>query len=197
MYGSAATNLAAAVRKILITVRLFVIIKILAVHEVDRLRPLLREFDLVSANILTESDIVLLEEIMIVQCGAVFETMLPSTYNTMLRIGGIWIVPNRQHCSTIVIISEHVIGSVLSIRNLDLQQIKAGFIVVRKWPRRIFIGGIGGALIVVVVLFGIGSTTGSTTSSSTARPTGARRVWTHGANSIHSSTSPSPKRWDA
>jgi len=75
------------------TVRLFVI-KILTVHEVDRLRPLLREFDLVSANILTESDIMLLEEIMIVQCGTVFETMLPSAYNTMLGIGGIWIFAN-------------------------------------------------------------------------------------------------------
>jgi len=63
MHGSAATNLAAAVGKIPITVRLFVIIKILTVHEVDRLRPLLREFDLVSANILTESDVALLEEI--------------------------------------------------------------------------------------------------------------------------------------
>mgnify|MGYP000263819052 CR=1 FL=1 len=132
MYGSAATNLAAAVRKILITVRLFVIIKILTVHEVDRLRPLLREFDLIPANILTESDIILLEEIMIVQCGTVFEMMLPSTYNAMLQIGGIWIFPNRQHCSTIVITGEHVTGSVVSIRNLDLQQIKAGFIVVRK-----------------------------------------------------------------
>jgi len=92
----------------------------LTVHEVDRLRPLLREFDLVSANILTESDIVLLEKIMIVQCGTVFETMLPSTHNSMLCIGGIWIFPNCPHCSTIIIKSEHVIGSVVLIRDVDL-----------------------------------------------------------------------------
>jgi len=173
MCGSAATNLAATVRKILITVRLFVIIKMLTVHEVDRLRPLLREFDLVLVNILTESDVMLLEEIMIVQCGIVFKTMSPSTHNAMLRIGGIWIFPNRQCCSAIVITSEHVVGSVVSIRNLDLQQIEAGFIVVHKWPRSIFIGGIGGALIAVVAFFGIGPTTGSTTSSSTARTASA------------------------
>jgi len=67
MYGRAATNLASAVRKILIavaTIRLFIIIKVLTVHEVDRFRPLLSEFDLISANILAESDAMLLEEIM-------------------------------------------------------------------------------------------------------------------------------------
>jgi len=80
MHGGAATNLATAVIKILITVRLFIIIKILTVHEVDGLCPLLREFGLVSANILTESDVMLLEEIMIVQCGTVLEMVLSPTY---------------------------------------------------------------------------------------------------------------------
>jgi len=65
MCGSAATNLAVAVRKILITVRFFIIIKVLTVHEVDGLCPLLGEFSLISANILTEPNVMLLEEIMI------------------------------------------------------------------------------------------------------------------------------------
>jgi len=120
MYGSAATNLAAAVRKILITVRLFIIIKILTVHEVDGLCPLLREFGLISGNVLTEPGVMLLEEIMIVQCGTVLETVLSSAQDAIRQIGGIWIFPNCQHCSTIIIISEHVIGSVVSIRNLNL-----------------------------------------------------------------------------
>jgi len=83
MHGSAATNLAAAVGKILIAVRLFIIIKILTVHEVDGLCPLLREFSLVSANILTEPDVVLLEEVMIVQCGAILEAVLSSTHDAI------------------------------------------------------------------------------------------------------------------
>jgi len=97
MYGSAATNLAAAVGKILIAIRLFIIIKILTVHEVDGLCPLLREFSLISVNILTEPDVVLLEEIMIVQCGATFEAVLPSTHNAIRQIGRIWVFPNCQH----------------------------------------------------------------------------------------------------
>jgi len=83
MYGSAATNLAAAVGKVPIAVRLFIIIKILTVHEVDGLCPLLREFSLISANILTEPDVVLLEEVMIVQCGAILKAVLPSTHDTI------------------------------------------------------------------------------------------------------------------
>jgi len=83
MYGSAATNLAAAVGKILIAVRLFIIIKILTVHEVDGLCPLLREFSLISANILTEPDVVLLEEVMIVQGGATLEAVLSSTHDAI------------------------------------------------------------------------------------------------------------------
>ena len=193
MHSSAATNLAAAARKILIAVRLFIIIKTLTVHEVDGLCPLLREFGLVLANILTESDAMLLEEIMIVQCGTVLEMMLPSTHDTILQTSGIWIFPNRQHCSATIVASEHVIGSVVSIRNLNLQQIEAGFIAVRKWPRIVFIGS---PLIAVVALFGIGSTTGPTAGSSAAGSTGAGRVWTRGANSIHSGTSLCPKRWD-
>jgi len=49
MCGSAATNLAAAIEKTLITVvtvGFLIIIKMLAVHEVDWLRSLLRELDL-------------------------------------------------------------------------------------------------------------------------------------------------------
>jgi len=157
----------------------------------------LREFGLISTNILAEPDVMLLEEIMIVQCGTVLETVLSSTHDAIRQLGGIWIFPNCQHCSTIIIKSEHVIGSVVSIRDVDLHQIEARFIAVRKWLRSIFIGTIGGALIVVVALFGIGSTTGSTTSSPTARTTGGWRVWARGANSIHSSTSSCPKRWDA
>jgi len=87
MYGSAATNLVAAVGKIpitVVTVGFLIIIKILSVHEVDWLHPLLRELDLVLVNILAESDVMLLEEIVIIQGGTIFETMLPSTYNTML-----------------------------------------------------------------------------------------------------------------
>jgi len=60
MYGGTATNLAAAIGKILITivtVGLLIIIKILSVHEVDWLHSLLRELDLVSANVLTESNV--------------------------------------------------------------------------------------------------------------------------------------------
>jgi len=74
-------NLAAAVRKIPITAAIgfLVIIKVLLVHEVDWLNPLLGELGLVSANILAESNVVLLEEIMIIQGGAIFETMLSPT----------------------------------------------------------------------------------------------------------------------
>jgi len=119
MYGSAATNLAAAVGKILIAVRLFIIIKILTVHEVDELCPLLREFSLISTNILTEPDVMLLEEIMIVQCWAALETVLSSTHDAIQQIGGIWIFPNCQHCSKIIIKSKHVIGSVVLIRDVN------------------------------------------------------------------------------
>jgi len=68
--GSAATNLAAAARKILITVAaigFLVIIKVSLIHEVDQLDSLLGELGLVSANILAESNAMLLEEVMIIQ----------------------------------------------------------------------------------------------------------------------------------
>jgi len=76
IHGGAATNLAAAVGKIpvtALTVRLFVIIKMLTVHEVDLFPSLLRELNLVPTNILAESNVVLLEEVMIVQGRAVFK----------------------------------------------------------------------------------------------------------------------------
>jgi len=123
MHSGAATNLAAAVGKIpitVVTVGFLIIIKILAVHEVDWLHSLLRELDLVSANVLAESDVMLLEEIVIIQSGTTLETMLPSAYNAMLRISSIWIFSDRQHCSTIIIIREHITKSVVSIRNLNL-----------------------------------------------------------------------------
>jgi len=123
MYGGTATNLAVAVGKIpitVVTVRFLIIIETLAVHEVDWLHSLLRELDLVSTNALTESDVMLLEEIVIIQGWTIFETMLPSTHNAMLRISSIWIFSDRQHCSTIIIIREHITKSVVSIRNLNL-----------------------------------------------------------------------------
>jgi len=123
MYGSAATNLAAAVGKIpitVVTVGLLIIIKILEVHEVDWFHSLLRELGLVSANILAESNVVLLEEIVIIQGGTIFEVMLPPTCNAMLCICSIWIFSDCKYCPTIIIIGEHVIGSVVSIRDLNL-----------------------------------------------------------------------------
>ena len=87
MCGGAATNLAAAVGKSPITVVTvgFLIIEIMAVYEVDLFPSLLRELDLVPANILAESNVVLLEEIVIVQGGTVFEAM-PSTAFGLSRI---------------------------------------------------------------------------------------------------------------
>jgi len=68
MYGGAATNLAAASTKIPVTVLTirFIIIKVSAVHEVDLLSSLLGKLNLIPTNILTESNAVLLEEIMII-----------------------------------------------------------------------------------------------------------------------------------
>jgi len=122
MYGGAATNLAAAVGKIPITVVTvgFLIIEIAAVLEVDLFISLRRELSLVLVNILAESDVVLLEEIVIFQGGTVFEPMLSSTYDTMLRICRARILSDCKHCPTITIISEHVVGSFVSIRNLNL-----------------------------------------------------------------------------
>jgi len=123
MYGSAATNLAAAVGKIpitVVTVGLLIIIKILEVHEVDWFHSLLRELGLVSANILAESNVVLLEEIVIIQGGTIFEVMLPPTCNSMLCICSIWIFLDCKCRPTIIVIGEHVIGSVVSIRDLNL-----------------------------------------------------------------------------
>jgi len=122
MYGGAATNLAAAVGKFPITVVNvgFLIIEMLAVHEVDLFPSLLREFDLVPANILAESNVVLLEEIVIIQGRTIFESMLPPTCNAMLCICIIWIFSDRKYRPTISIIGEHVIGSFVSIRNLNL-----------------------------------------------------------------------------
>jgi len=108
-YGGAATNLVAAVRKIPITVaaiRLLVVIEMLSVHEVDRLDSLLGELSLVSANILAESNAMLLEEVMIIQGRTIFEMMLSPACNTMLSMCGIWIFSNRKHGSTIVIIGD-------------------------------------------------------------------------------------------
>jgi len=122
MYGGTATNLAAAVGKILITVVTvgFLIIEIATVHEVDLFPSLRRELSLVSVDILAESDVVLLEEIVIVQGGTVFESMLPSTYNAMLRICRTWILSDCKYRPTITIISEHVVGGFVLIRNLNL-----------------------------------------------------------------------------
>jgi len=121
MCGGAATNLAAAIGKIPITVVAvrFLIIEIAVVHEVDLFTSLRRELSLVSADILAESNIVLLEEIVIVQGGTVFEPMLSSTYDSMLRICRTWILSDCKYCPTITIISEHVVGSFISIRNLN------------------------------------------------------------------------------
>jgi len=122
MYGGTAMNLAAAVGKIPITVVTsgFLIIEIAAVHEVDLFTSLRRELSLVSADILAESDVVLLEEIVIVQGRKVFESMLPLTYDAMLRICRIRILSDCKYRPTITIISEHVVGSFVSIRDLNL-----------------------------------------------------------------------------
>jgi len=62
MYGGAATNLAATVGKIPITVVAvgFLIIEIAAVHEVDLFTSLRRELGLASADILAELNVVLI-----------------------------------------------------------------------------------------------------------------------------------------
>jgi len=114
----------------------------LTVHEVDWLCPLLGEFGLIAANILTEPNAMLLEEIVIVQCGAILKTVLSPANDTIRQVCGIWVFPNCKHCSAIIIKSEHVIGRVVSIRDVNLHQIEAGFIVVRKGSRNIFIGTI-------------------------------------------------------
>ena len=140
--GGAATNLAAAVRKILITVAaigFLVIIKVSLVHEVNWLNPLLGELGLVSANILAESNVVLLEEIMIIQGRTIFEAMLSPTCNSIWQTGGIWIFPNCQHCSMTVVIGEHVAWSVFSIRHLNLQKINASFLAICERFRNIVI----------------------------------------------------------
>jgi len=111
------------VRKILITVvaiGLLVVIEALLVHEVDWFHSLLGELDLISANILAESIVVLLEEVMIIQGRTIFEAMLPPTHDTMLPTCSIWVFLNRKCCSATIIIGEHVVGSVFSIRNLNL-----------------------------------------------------------------------------
>jgi len=94
MHGGAATNLAVATGKIPVTVLTvrFLIIEMTLVHEVDLFSSLLRELDWVPANILAESNVVLLEEIMIVQGGTNFEAMLSSTCNTALGTCTIWII---------------------------------------------------------------------------------------------------------
>jgi len=156
MCGGAATNLAAATGKIpitVVTIRLLDVIEMLLVHEVDWFHPLLGELDLVSANILAESNAVLLEEVMIIQGRTIFETMLPPTHNTMLRMCRIWIFSNRKCGSATIVAGEHVIGSVFSIRDLNLQEVEAGFLTIRKWPRNIFIGS---TLITVAALFRVG-----------------------------------------
>jgi len=158
-YSGAATNLAAAVRKILITVTAVgfpVVIKVSLVHEVYRFDSLLGELGLISANVLAESNVMLLEKIMIIQGGTVFETMLPPAYNTMLPISGIWIFPNRKHSSTIVIIREHVAWGVFSIRYLNLQKVNTSFLVICERLRNVFTRS---ALIIVIVLFRVGSIT--------------------------------------
>jgi len=121
MYGGAATNLAAAVEKIPITIVTvgFLIIKIAAVHKFDLFTSLRRELSLVSADILAELDVVLLEEIVIVQGGTVFESMLPSAYNAMLHICRTRILLDCKY-RPMIIISEHVVGRFVLIRNLNL-----------------------------------------------------------------------------
>jgi len=89
-----------------VTVGLLIIIEILAVHEVDWFHSLLRELGLVSANILAESNAVLLEEIVIIQGGTIFKVMLPPTYNTILCMCSIWIFSDRKYRPTIIIIGD-------------------------------------------------------------------------------------------
>jgi len=87
MYSGAATNLAAAAGEIpitVVTVGLLVIIEMLLVHKIDWLHSLLGELDLSSANILAESNAVLLEEVMIIQCRTIFEAMLSPTCDAIL-----------------------------------------------------------------------------------------------------------------
>jgi len=103
MHGGAAISVTA------ITLR-FLIIKVSAVHEVDLLSSLLRELDLILTNILTESNVVLLEEVMIIQGRAVLKAMVPSTYNTMLCICSIWVVSDRMHRSAITIKHNRLFG---------------------------------------------------------------------------------------
>jgi len=92
--------------------------------------------------------------------------------------------------------SEHVIGSVVTIRDVNLHQIDTSFLVVCKRCRSIFIGTIGHALIIVVVFFRVGSTTGPTTSTSTARTTSSWGAWTRGTYSIDSSAASCTKSWN-
>jgi len=122
MYGGAATNLATAVGKIPVTVLTvtFLVIKISSVHEVDLFPSLLRELDLVLTNILAESNVVLLEEVMIVQGRAVLKAMLSSTCNTMLRICSIWVVSDCMYRSAITIKSKQVIGSFFLVGDFNL-----------------------------------------------------------------------------
>jgi len=67
-----------------------------SIHEIDRLTICL-ELCMVSSNILAESNIVLLEEVMIVEDGAIFETMLGLAHDAMLSKGDISIVLDCIH----------------------------------------------------------------------------------------------------
>jgi len=67
-----------------------------SVHEIDQ--PMIRlELCMISTNILAESNVVLLEEIMIVEDGAIFEAMLTLAHDAVCPESNISIVLDRIH----------------------------------------------------------------------------------------------------
>jgi len=67
-----------------------------SIHEIDGLTIRL-ELRMISTNILAESNVVLLEEIMIVEDGAIFEPMLTLAHDAVCSKSDISIVLDRIH----------------------------------------------------------------------------------------------------
>jgi len=92
---------------------------------------------LITANILTEANVVLLEEIMIIQCSAVFEVMCPSTNATMLHASNIWVLKDGMRSPMVHVESQKFIGSFFTITNIDLQEVDKSLIMIHEWLRSV------------------------------------------------------------
>jgi len=117
------------------------------------------------------SDVVLLEEVLIIQRAAVLKPMLSLTNDEMLCVSNIWILMDCVRSPAIHAVSQHVIGGFFSIRDVNLQEVDASLIITCERLRSVIAWD---TIVTIIIFFRVSHISGIAATYSTSSPTGAR-----------------------